>query len=468
MSAVEVKPAPRHRMPVVVTEPTGPVETRAQAGTARGAAWIVFIAVELYLMSNPLVFIPGFALSLDDALALALAFGLLQWRWLRPGRVPWSVVLFLGFAGLSQLWSGFPSESRFAWEVYLAIAVMAWFTATQVKPAVLSHGLLAGGVLVTAISCYAAWAAIPGSVLPPDGGGVIAGVGTNRNILAYTLALSLPALGVPPRSLVGRLVWLLGLGVVLMGMVLAGSGTGLIVAAFCVLVVLAMRSLEWVGRRSRRLQRALRAGLAGALLVAPLALGVLAALLGRDATTFSGRTYLWASTWEVSKDALWGGYGWGVVWRHPWLPAPYNHVEDRIILGADGTWYSHGHNSVFDLLPQVGLIGVALALAIHVAIALRAVRSRAAAARMSATDPEASRDAYDASRLLVLGLAALMLFGAMEPLFTIPIGWFVLVMVACVSLDPGVAAGTGSLGALRRRRSAAPSDAPRGSGTSTG
>ena len=431
----EVQTAPRHRLQVIDQDRALPTDdTRARAGTARGTAWMVFIAAEFYLMSNPLAFIPGFEVALDNALALALGFGLLQLWWLRPGRVPLSVICFLGFAGLSQLWSGFPAETRGAWEIYLAIAVVAWFIASQVSHAVLAYGLLLGGVLVTTISCYAAWAVIPGATLPPGSDGVIAGVGTNRNILAYTLALTLPALGVPPRTRAGKGVWLLGLGVALAGMVLAGSGTGLIVGALCLMAFLAMRSLEWAAYRSRRVLNGLRAGIVGAMMLAPLTIGVLAAVVGRDATTFSGRTFLWESTWRISRDALWGGYGWGVVWRHPWLPAPYNQVEDRIIFGADGTWYSHGHNSFFDLVPQLGLVGVLLAVVIHVAILARVWGARRSAARTSRTDLEGSRAAYDGSRLLVLGLLSLLVFGAMEPLFTIPVGWFVLVMLASVRL----------------------------------
>jgi O-antigen ligase len=81
---------------------------------------------------------------------------------------------------------------------------------------------------------------------------------------------------------------------------------------------------------------------------------------------------------------------------------------------------THGHNSVIDLLAEVGIIGVALCALVFV------VAWASASARLTAPGP--TDEDRIAGRAAILGLVALLVLGVTEPLVTIPVGWFVLVI----------------------------------------
>lgn len=391
----------------------------------RGAVWTVFVAMEFYLFSNPLVFIPWFEFSLDSGVEIALLFTLLQAPWLRWRLPPATVVLFLGFTALSAVWSQLDWVTWINVQIYLSIAVVAWLVSVNVSPRVLSHGLLLGGVLVVVLSVYALQERLPGAGVGEGNSGFMAGVGTNRNILAYVLAPVCAVIAMPPRTRLGWVVWSPAMALVLVGLWLADSATGDISTLAALVTMALLFMAEWSRRQLvPRRRRWLWVGVLALLSLVVWRMNDVAALLGRDTTTFSGRLPIWKAAWEATQPQLWQGFGWGAVWPHPWVPAPPNKVMDVIWFATNDPFYypPHGHSSLFDLLPQVGLIGVALAVLIHLEVLARAVALR----RPHRTDAED----VAAGRMVIVLLVVLLVFGLSEPLTTIPFGWFLLV-IAC-------------------------------------
>ncbi|WP_181309855.1 O-antigen ligase family protein [Nocardioides campestrisoli] len=399
----------------------------AAVGTPQALAWMVAIATLFVLMSNPLVLLPNFFAALDRAIDVTWVICLVTLPWLRLPLVSIPVGLFMAFAGLTTLWSISEVETRGSTQMYVHIALIALLAAANTRTAVLCHGVTLGGVAVVVLSY---WAQLTGR-MPPTEDGFLAGIGTNRNILAYTLVLALCfALAAVPRSTWGRVLWGLSLATILLGIYLAGSGTATAAAPALILVALALRlSRRQIGSSTLpRLSRRGWTAVWSVLLLASATLSVrpdlLGRLLGRDSTTLSGRVPFWRATLEELDDRVLQGYGWGTVWPHPWQPAWPNNVFDRIYFNA-GYQLTHGHNSLIDLAPQVGLIGILAYLTI-MAGGLRATL-------LVFRSPQPGPDDEVTARLAVLAVLGLVLCGITEPLSTIPLGWFCLVMVAGVA-----------------------------------
>jgi O-antigen ligase len=291
----------------------------------------------------------------------------------------------------------------------------------------LVDGLAWGGVLIVLGSVYAFEKQLPGAAVPPGTIGLVAGVGTNRNILAYTLVLSLAALvSLRPRSVVSWAIRGLCFTVLALGIYLATSGTGFVSAAAVLATASGLFLLESLNVRFHPRGVGLSVGLLAACGVVAVAKAeTVTSWLGRD-PTLSGRLPLWRGIVEVANaTGLVFGHGWGAVWGHPWQLAPANDVVDRIY-DEGALVATHGHNSFLDVLPQLGIVGVALCLLVYLRPAWKAV-----ALRHRPSDIRAMA----ASRFVLVGLVGHLSFGLTEPLFTIPVGWFVLVILVAVGTN---------------------------------
>ena len=102
-------------------------------------------------------------------------------------------------------------------------------------------------------------------------------------------------------------------------------------------------------------------------------------------------------------------------------PQRANPIHAEIVERA-GTFLTHGHNSFFDLLPELGLLGSAVFATTYLQAAVHGLSLRRLAVAPTAAGLEVSR-------MILLGLAALLLYGVTEPMSTIPLGWFVLVVL---------------------------------------
>ena len=107
-----------------------------------------------------------------------------------------------------------------------------------------------------------------------------------------------------------------------------------------------------------------------------------------------------------------------------------NHTHD-VIYFETNIAYTHGHNTFFDILPELGIVGVSLAAFVHFSVLLGTWKWIPRSG--DATQPA---DAWLRVRIGVLGLIGLSLFGVTEPMASIPLGWFVLVTLVAVTLAP--------------------------------
>lgn len=400
---------------------------RASLGSPRGWLWMVLIAAVFFWMSNPLVFVPGFHLSLSKAITWTAVAVVLTLPWLRLPRVPWPWIVFHLLCALSALWTIDPHLTEYTNLLYLKITLIALVVAANCEPLVICAGLGVGGTVVVALSIYAfrqeMWGASYLAQVEPDViVTVLAGVGTNENILAYTLTIALAAMlatGVP-RTLLGRAAWLLIAAINTYGLYLAGSGTGFVTVLVMFLVVGAIGI--WPSLRTRP-RRHLVVGAAGIVGILSLGVTLVVVVLGKDLVSFSGRAPLWRAAWESTIErAPWFGSGWGAVWTHPWSMVPPNEVAQDI---ADRTGYplSHGHNFFVDVLPELGLVGVALAVVMVVYAIREVVRSGVR-----------GRDEVQiGGRLVLLVLTAVLVYGVTEPMLTAPLGWWALVLVTATT-----------------------------------
>lgn len=374
------------------------------------------------MLSNPIVFEGVFNRSLTRALIVTSVAVLVTLPWAVIPRVSPPVVALLAWGLLSHEWSILPNDTLNYWVQATVIAFMAVTVASQVQPMVMVEGLVLGGVLVAGLSWYAHLTDMPlASFLTLDGEVGIAGVGTNRNILAYTVVISFAALvSHVPRAWPTRVAWAVAGGLLLFTLFESSSTTGY--AAGCTTVVMSacltgyVRAGAWLHASRGRFWSAL-VGLLGVLSIGIYAL---ARLGGEEIQTFSGRLPFWEAAWTVAQDEFVHGFGWGAVWAHPWAPATPNIVVERIYIEAGGS-LSHGHNSLVDVIVELGLIGVGLVLLIHAWIIYRGARS---AARVVEGGGRA-----DYPRLVLVVVAALIVTGVTEPMSVIPVGWWSLVLL---------------------------------------
>ena len=394
----------------------------------RGVLWTIVIALDFFWMSNPVVY-RRFDVSLRDACIVTGVAVVLTLPQVRAPRPAWSVLAVVGLGFSSVLWSTYPDVS-FAFTLYaVMVAVLATVVVACADARTVAHGLTLGGVVVLAISVYAAVTDMPKARMPDGAAGYLAGVSGNRNILAYTLLLSLAlAVSFIPSRWWGRVLWSLGTGAVLVGIYLARSGTGM-VAAVLVLgcagtLMLFDRNRPAGGVNGARRRWSVLALAVGLPLAGVLIVGLIARLLGRDIATLSGRVQLWKSIWHSTTGRdRWIGDGWGAVWPHSWEPAPQTNSDFVEITTNTGIWLSHGHSAIFDLIPELGVVGVAVFALTYVEAISRSLRWRNPSRPASPAELQAARAG-------ILGILALVLCGLTEPMSTVPLGWFVTVVLA--------------------------------------
>ena len=393
----------------------------------QGVVWTVVLALDFFWFANPRVLV-AFPHALWSAAVVTAVGAAVTVSRLRAPVPAESVlaVLILGFA--SALWSIDPDQT-FAFTMrYVLIAAVATIIARNADARAIAHGLVLGGLIFLGASIYAMARDLPGSLGPSYADTHFAGVGGNRNILAYTLVLAFAGgAGLVPRSRWARGVWALALVTLLGGVYLAHSATGLITATLLTVIAVACYVLDRrrltgapVDPRRRRLVWVVALAGVVAMLVGGLVVGK---ILGRNTTTLSGRTTIWEAIWKTTTgEDRWIGSGWGAVWRHPWAPAPEN-PKFREIVATMGFPQWHGHNWAFDLIPELGLLGVVVFATVYVQAGVRAVRLRT-------YDQPATGVRLQTSRIALLGLLGVLMYGVTESMSTIPLGWFTTVLLA--------------------------------------
>ena len=387
-----------------------------------GVVWVVAIAAIFFLMSNPLTLVPFFGDSLHRSILVAVGATVLTLPWIRLPRIPWAMLPVVALMYVSLDWTITWDVTWGVSMVYVKIALVAWLCAWSTDLRTVAHGLHLGGVAVVIGSLYAYWAGLPFAAVPDDAKGFIAGVGANRNILGYTLALAwAAALAHHPRGRRARLLWSAGVATLVLGLVLAQSATAFVCAAL-------VAALGFASTRRHRLPERLRgrtilAVVLGAVVAAVVALPLIGILLGRDAATLSGRTQVWTAIWNATYGQRLLGQGWGTTWPHAWVQAPPNPVFEYTNANYGAGVVAHGHNSLIDVLPDLGFVGMAAFTLAYVVLLIDAARRW-----WSAPTDGGDREVWPT--LTLLALAALVAYGINEPLATTPIGWFLVVQLS--------------------------------------
>lgn len=403
------------------TAPPAPRHGRdAEPRAARRLLAVVTMAAIGLALSYP----RGAGMTLLEWLTWAtggLVLGLVLVRTPQRPLVPWPALVIVAWFAASALWSQDAGATLDATLLYL------WFTALGIlacwlsEPDDLPLALCAAMVLIVALSTGATifefagsgdWE--PWSFVGADRS--FQGLYGNRNILAYSVVLLVPAaLTLRVRSIAGTVALrVLALSVAVTTLAFTRSSTGLLTGTALVAGTVGV----WALRRALTARsRSARWRVLAPLVLVVVAAGLVAVKsLSRRDLTLSGRTPLWASIIESSRDSAVLGNGWGAVWNYHWMPAPKNSVRSAIneALGAP---LAHGHNAVFDLLPQVGYVGVGLVIAMQAWTLIRLVRAARSEARTWG----------------LLTLLAINLVGITEPTWTIPLGWILLIMVAATA-----------------------------------
>ena len=404
--------------------------SRATMSSPRGWLWAAVVAASFFWMSNPLVFVRIFDDSVRYTAICTAVAAVLTLPWLRLPRVPWPWLLFLALCLLSQLWTIDDASTDTAIGLYVTLTALAVVVAANCDAEVVAWGMALGGVVVVVLSIYAFEKTMWGSTQDTIEGLSPAGVGTNVNILAYTVAVALAALmSLRPRRLLSRVAWAAVFAVNAYGIYVAGSGTGYLT---CLTVALAVAGVAAIPRVTVARRHAILTSTAVASLLLVLGLALVVTGLDKQLSTISGRGPFWEATVAATAaEAPALGSGWGAVWAHPWAPAPPNSVADDIYARA-GFPLPHGHNFFVDILPELGALGLLLVVAM-VAYAVRAVRrSGVSGASAAATG----------GRLALLVSVALLTSGVTEPMLTVPLGWWALTVVVALAVQPVAAAGS--------------------------
>jgi O-antigen ligase len=395
-------------------------------------AWSAVIAVGVFQLSFPRLLIrdADFIPSLGVLAALSTVALLLDRRSVRLPRVPWTVVAFLGISSLSLLWSIDRSDTAQMTTLYACMTLIACVWVAHTDTQVLLRGVAWGGLLI-AIS-VAVWIArdpaIYGGAL--TGHGVLLGPYTNRNSVSFALTLTLPATLMRTSRSSASLVEIgLTILVHLAGLVLSGSATGHVGAVAIVLAFVIIRVLTRFRGRGRAVGWSVAAIVVACLAIVVALWNQILGMLGRS-DDLSGRLQLWAAVGDVWRERPLTGYGFGAVWQYAWLPlGRASHIQREIekIAGFDA---GQGHNVLFDLLPQLGLLG---AVALVLLMGVLAIRGTVQL-----------RHEPDAGGWAVLTFIALVIVGFTEAGLIRPLGWFLVVAATAVCRRPP--------GAVRRRR----------------
>ena len=78
---------------------------RASLSSVRGWLWVALISAVFFWMSNPLVFVPGFHLSLEKSVLWTAVALVVTLPWARVPRVPWPWIVFHIVTYASLLWT---------------------------------------------------------------------------------------------------------------------------------------------------------------------------------------------------------------------------------------------------------------------------------------------------------------------------------------------------------------------------
>lgn len=358
-----------------------------------------------------------------------------------PGSVGWGLLPMLGVAALMLAPSSDLSRVPVSF-AFLAIGTwfamsLAWsqsfgvgfFMVRSQVPALVLLMLVVGTmrpddtirILLAVFTGIAAWSLLTSLLLVQSR---IADIGTgpddvrlqegwrgtfiHKNVFGAFAVLGMATVFVFVRRRGVRTALLIIFVILIFGTRSATAGGGLLAAA------VAASALTWINRIDNHRGRAL-AKIGSVILLlfgiatVSAALPVFAELYGKD-LTFSGRTDIWAASWDTITQRPWIGYGSGTVW-HDQTGAVTADLHRRIGFSA-----AHAHNGVLDLLLAGGIIGLTLFVIVFFSLVRLAVRSLS------------SETAAPYGQWIIITLAGIFMMGISEPLFERPVLGLLLIM----------------------------------------
>ncbi len=329
---------------------------------------------------------------------LALASVLL---WIRPPlqpgddrprftwrRLPWIALAYVGWAGVSILWSAWPAVTALTWFLLAATTLQALFVASVLTWRELVRAIASALKWVLGLSLVfeliislvvhgpvlPLWVDVPADI-PAElywsrdnlfDGGRIQGIVGNANLLAILALMGVIVFAIRWWVQSPRRGWLIAWIVLsLYLMVRANSATAWLAAIGVVIVLataLAMRSATRPGERTRWYVLYAVVGIGGGLTVWLLR-DVLFSSLGRS-SDLTGREQIWDTV--LAKAGEHPVIGWG--YATPWLP--WDPAFDSWIVDHDLTVF-HAHSVWVDVFFQLGAIGLVLIVCVFLALTWR-------------------------------------------------------------------------------------------------
>lgn len=332
------------------------------------AAWIVANAAAGDAVRNIIGYPAWGAVILVTFAWVFVELALLR---VRLGRVPLSIVMFVVLAVVSASWALSPGWSLVGSVALIGMVASGIFLSTLPYRTIVAvvhwslQGLLALSIafelfvaLVLRRPLYPLWSNYPpgttaewqwsgGLILE---GGRVQGVMGNANLLAMVALLALIVAGCRAVAGADRL-WPVWIALPIVSLLLARSAT----VSFAVVAVAIIAGLiaAWVRWRGAVFYRIFAIAIAGGM--AAIALIVanwdwVADFLGREAG-MSARVAIWERVLALIAESPLVGVGYLGYWM-PW-------VEPFDTLGLiDETVYLHAHNVWFDVMLQLGLVGL--------------------------------------------------------------------------------------------------------------
>lgn len=266
-----------------------------------------------------------------------------------------SLLVFAAWCALSAMWSEHLSVTVQTSVVALLAILFGDRACRILKPSERHLPLL----LFPLLACLASLVLV---VLAPtdaivDGyyrDGALRGIYVHRNQLAYVAAVGFVMAAWHIARASNRQLRSAVIGVPsLIVLIMSESATAIAVAALATTGVILVRQIVVLPTRSRShaLIALLALFAAAAAFLSSQTFDVLA-VLGRD-STLTGRTQLWKHVLNAVGQRPLLGYGWGSAWLDE------SAVQIDISSKAGFRVY-HAHNSVLDLLLQVGIIGLVI------------------------------------------------------------------------------------------------------------
>ena len=370
---------------------------RVRAGLLVGVlAFLLAIEGVTYLVGVPATAVVGVLFGIAAGAALVRRRGRRWWR-----TVPLPLVLFLGLATVSILWSSYPDGTAIGllrtWLVVaMGIAIAVEYSWPEVVAGLASALRLVLWVswlfeiVVAVVIRRPVVALVPPVGVSPDelvdppkllqwsrnelfdlfDDGRLQGIVGNATIFAFLAVLGLAVFVV---ELLGagrgrRLVPGLSIGLAVASLAATKSATAIVAAVVAIVLVAAVLLVRRAaaGRPRALVRIVLAAGGVLAIALAVLLRGPILGLLGRSGD-LTGRVDIWATVLETAAQRPIAGHGWIGYWL-PWIE-PF----DTLVFQR-GVRQLQAHSAWVDVALQLGAIGVLVFAVLIVSTLWRAGR----------------------------------------------------------------------------------------------